>query len=110
MDVVFVLADGRQVIVQMVLDTGYVGTLTLPSKVIRQFGLPFLRNMVAKLADGTSIDVDIHEANILWHGFEQGAEVIILDDRPLLGMLMLDGSSMSVDFVNDGPMILNELG
>ena len=65
--------------------------------------------MTAKLADGSSIDVDIHTSTILWHGSEIKAEVIALEDRPLLGMMFLDGCRMNVDFVNGGLMELSEV-
>lgn len=95
--------------IEMVVDTGYVGTLTLPATTVRSLALPFLRNMVAKLADGSSIDIDVHLATIVWHGGERQTEVIVLDDRPLIGMVLLDGSHMSVRFENGGAMELTKL-
>jgi len=109
LDVTFVLPDGSQVTREMVLDTGFVGTLTLPTSVVSSFNLPFLRRMPAKLADGTSISTGVHLATVLWHGVKQNTELLALDDRPLLGMLMLNGSEMNVRFENGGPMELLEL-
>jgi clan AA aspartic protease len=110
LNVVFILTGKRRVSVEMVVDTGYVGTLSLPPSVVQAFALPFLRNMAATLADGTSINIDVHLATTLWHGIEQTAEVVVLDDRPLVGMILLDGSNMTVNFENGGLMVLSDLG
>ncbi len=95
--------------VEMVVDTGYVGTITLPSAIVRTLMLPFLRRSGAKLADGSSIMTDVFAANILWHDVEVEAELLSLDDRPLLGMLLLNGSNMNVVFENGGVMDLAEI-
>lgn len=110
MDVDFVVPDRSLLTVEMVVDTGYVGTITLPSAISRRIGPHFLRNMTANLADGSAIAVDVYVATIVWHGFEQSVEVILLEDRPLLGMVLLDGSQMSVHFENGGLVQLDELG
>ena len=108
LNVVFVLPGRPDATIEMVVDTGYVGTLTLPSTVVQSFNLPFIRRTQAKLADGTSIYIGVHLATFVWHNRDRTAEVIALDDRPLLGMLLLDGSQMEVDFSNGGHMQLNE--
>jgi clan AA aspartic protease len=90
----------------MAVDRGYVGTPTLPTATIQQFSLPFLRNIAATLADGSSISVDVHLATIRWHKAIKDVEVICLEDRPLIGMLLLDGSEMNVHFKNGGRMEL----
>ena len=109
LDVVFVFPDRPNVLMAMVVDTGYVGTLTLPTQAIKSMALPFLRRMPAKLADGSSISTGVHLATVLWHGAEQRIEILALDDRPLLGMLMLEGSQMTVQFEESGRMDLEEL-
>lgn len=109
LDVVFILSGRANTAISMVVDTGYVGTLTLPSHTVALLGLPFLRRMPAKLADGSSITIGVHLATVRWHGTEQRTEVIALDDRPLLGMLMLAGSHMNVEFQDGGRMHLHEM-
>ena len=93
----------------MVVDTGYVGTLTLPPQLVQAMALPFLRNMTATLADGSSIDIDVHSATIFWHGLERNTEVIVLDDRSLLGMVLMDGSRLDVQLVNGAMCELTEV-
>ncbi len=80
------------------MDTGFVGELTLPDAAVEALGLPFVRDITAKLADNSQIVVDVHEATILWHGEECAVEVLAMGKNPLLGMRLLDGSSMNVQF------------
>jgi len=93
----------------MVIDTGYVGTLSLPPKIVQAFGLPFVRSMSASLADGSHITIDVHQATIVWHGIERHTEVVVLDDRPLIGMVILDGRNMNVDLKDGGTVVLSEI-
>ena len=102
----FVLANSTIAAREMVIDTGYVGTLTLPTHAIQSFTLPFLRSLTASLADGSTIVVDVYLATIRWHDAVRDIEVICLEDRPLIGMLLLDGSTMNVHFKNGGLMEL----
>jgi len=108
LEVGFLLPDGRAVIHEMVVDTGYVGTLTLPAATIQSFSLTYLRRSSAKLADGSTVVRGVFLATIMWHGRQQRTEVMSRDDRPLLGMLLLDGSRMMVDFTHGGAMELTE--
>ena len=95
--------------VEFVVDTGFVGELTLPVAAVDALGLPFLRDIPANLADNSTIFVDVHQAKIIWHGEERIVEVLAMGKHPLLGMLLLDGSAMNRQFADGGLVSLDTL-
>lgn len=71
--------------IEFVLDTGFIGFLTLPPDAVAALGLPFFYRMPANLADDSTIMVPVHTATILWHGEERDVEVLAMGKRPHLG-------------------------
>jgi predicted aspartyl protease len=60
--------EGPSVAIDAILDTGFTGHLTLPSTVIAALGSTWRRRGRALLADGSSRDFDVYEAQIEWDG------------------------------------------
>lgn len=94
---------------EFVIDTGFVGYLTLSLAAIQALGLPFLRPLAANLADDSTIYVDVYGVTIRWHGIETETEVLATGRRPLLGTLLLNGSEMNVQFAEGGLVNLDTL-
>jgi clan AA aspartic protease len=95
--------------IDFVLDTGFEGGLTLPPPAIAALGLPSYSQLSAKLADGSSISVDAHTAEIVWDGQVIQVVVLAMSGRPLLGTALLSGYNLSVDFVDNGALVLSPL-
>lgn len=57
---------GQQRQIEAVLDTGYTGSLTLPSVVVSALHLPFRGRGSVVLGDGSESEFDIHEATVTW--------------------------------------------
>ncbi|MBM4048208.1 MAG: clan AA aspartic protease [Planctomycetes bacterium] len=72
-----------------VVDTGFNGTLTLPSKTIALLGLPWRTRGSAALADGSEGTFDIYAATILWDGLPRPILVEAVEMMPLVGMRLL---------------------
>jgi clan AA aspartic protease len=102
-------SQGREQSVEVVIDTGFNGYLTLPPDLIRELGLPFRRNGRAVLGDGSEITFDIHEAVILWDGKPRRIAVDAADTDPLLGTGLLSGHELSVEFVEGGEALIRSL-
>jgi len=109
MKVGFHLEDGRTLDIEFVVDTGFVGYLTLPQRAIVMLDLPFLRRTPANLADGSTIHVSVYAATIVWEGQVKEAEVLSTGQRPLMGTLLLNGHHLSVHFVNGGEVVAESL-
>src|ERR1700712_2691718 len=82
---------GQEQGVEVVIDTGFNGYLTLPPHLIEALDLSFRRNGRAVLGDGSEVTFDIHEAVILWGGQLRRIPVDSAETEPLLGMGLLEG-------------------
>ncbi|HEX3130940.1 MAG TPA: clan AA aspartic protease [Thermoanaerobaculia bacterium] len=102
-------SDGREQTIEVVIDTGFNGHLTLPPHLIEAFGLPFRRNSRAVLGDGSTITFDVHEALILWGGRQRRIPVDSADTEPLLGMSLLDGHELNVQVIPNGEALIKPL-
>lgn len=101
--------SGARLDIEFVIDTGFVGYLTLPTTAVQALGLPFLHSIYANLADDSSVELDVYEAEIVWQNQIQRVEVLATGVRPLLGMLLLDGCEMNVRFADNEAVIVNPL-
>lgn len=59
-------ASGRVREIDAVIDSGFNGSLTLPSTVIEEMGLAWLYREQGQLADGSIRIFDVHAATIQW--------------------------------------------
>lgn len=95
--------------IEVVVDTGFNGALTLPSSIIRSLGLPFRRSGRALLADGSESLFDVHEATIDWDGQSRRISVDAAETDPLLGMALLEGYELRVQARSGGGVFITSL-
>lgn len=74
---------------EAILDTGFNGSLTLPSEVVALLGLSWRTRGSAELADGSEETFDIYSATILWDEAPLFILVSSVETKPLLGMRLL---------------------
>ncbi|HJX29200.1 MAG TPA: clan AA aspartic protease [Thermoanaerobaculia bacterium] len=101
--------QGREQVIEAVIDTGFNGYLTLPPEIIASLDLPFRRNGRAVLGDGSAVTFDIHEAVVLWGGRVRRISVDAADTTPLLGMGLLYGHELSVQVIEGGEALIRSL-
>ena len=94
---------------EVVLDTGFTGYLTLPSESIRQLGLSSVGQRTFELANGELFDFQVYIGSVSWHGRPSDVLVLQSDSVPLLGMTLLWGSRVCMDALNDGEVTIEEL-
>ncbi|MCL4207582.1 MAG: hypothetical protein KJ000_34285 [Pirellulaceae bacterium] len=83
------------------VDTGFTGDLVLPQVLIDELQLPKSGSVDAILADGSQIELSTFTCVIKWFGVERHLEVIANDgDYPLLGVGLLPGKELRVDYRN----------
>lgn len=102
-------ADGRQQETEVILDTGFSGSLTLPPDLITILGLPFRSRGSAILADGSETQFDIYAATILWDGTPRNVLIEAADTDPLIGMGLLYGFNINIQAVDGGTVKLERL-
>lgn len=102
--------DRRQEHVDAVLDTGFNGSLTLPSRTVRSLDLPFLSTRRVTLANGTRVVLELYLATVVWHEDEREVPVLQAENGALIGMALLEGSRVTLDVVEGGGVSINPLG
>ncbi len=101
--------DGRPQSVELVLDTGFTGYLTLPPESISQLELTSVGQRTFELANGELFDFQVYLGSVSWHGLPSDVLVLQSDSDPLLGMALLWGSRVTMDALNDGEVGIEEL-
>lgn len=100
--IAFRLPRKPDISIEFVIDTGFTDQLTLPIEAIIAMDLPLLARIPADLADGSTIEMSMHEATILWHGLERQVRVLAAGSRPLLGTRLLENFDLYVQFREGG--------
>ena len=109
MTVEIIDGSGSPQTLEVVLDTGFTGYLTLPSESIEQLDLPFVGQRTFELANGELFRFEAYLAAVSWHGSPRDALVLKSDSTPLLGMTLLWGSRVTLDALTSGPVTIEEL-
>jgi clan AA aspartic protease len=95
--------------IEAVLDTGYTGSLTLPSAVVSDLQLPFRGRGNVVLGDGSESEFDIHEATVNWAGERRLIAIDVAETDPLLGAGLLLGNELTVQVIAGGTVALQRL-
>ena len=95
--------------IEVVVDTGFTGFLTLPESVIDEINLDTFGQRPAILANGELRMFDIYGAVIRWQGQERVAIVHESDGKSLLGMALLTGNRIIVDAREAGDVSIESL-
>jgi predicted aspartyl protease len=101
--------EGRTRPLEVALDTGFTGYLTLPAPSIAQLGLAYEGVRTFALANGEFQSFDSYEALVVWHGSPRAALVLQADAPPLIGMQLLWGSRVTMDALTGGAVEIEEL-
>jgi clan AA aspartic protease len=102
-------ADGREQVVEVILDTGFNGSLTLPPETIAALGLPWRTRSLVILANGAEDLCDIHAATVIWDGLPRAILVESADTDPLVGMGLLYGYDVHIQVVEGGRIVIEAL-
>lgn len=97
-----VVGSSRQAKIEVVIDTGYDGYLTLPINLINRLGLRQAGYRQAILGDGNMVVLELYRARVLWHCKELEVPVLRTNGGPLVGMALLNGNRVILDVVKYG--------
>ena len=101
--------NGQSLSVEVVLDTGFNGQLALPAATIQRLGLPEHIQVPAFLAAGDRVNLMSYRGAVLWDGQPLPVRVVEADGEPLLGMELLQGSRVTLDVRDGGPVTIDAL-
>ena len=85
-----------------IVDSGFTSSLTLPTTTIAALGLVRRSAGFAVLADGSSRQFDMFDAEVAWGGTWRPVLVSAVGDESLIGMLLLAGHKLVVEVVPSG--------
>ena len=101
---------GRAQRVMAVIDTGFTEWLALPRERIAGLGLTVRGAQSIVLADGTEMTFPVYWATVRWHGARLPVPVLAIGSGALIGMGLLEGSRMTLDVAEDGPVRIEPMG
>jgi clan AA aspartic protease len=95
--------------VEAVIDTGFDRYLCVPSAVIAQLRLPWVRSGEATLADGSDSLFEVYEGTVLWDGRTLSIPVDEVNANPLVGMALLEGYELKAEVCTAGKVTIKRL-
>lgn len=101
--------DGQEQEIEAVVDSGFTGQITLPPGLIVKLGLPLIGQSRAVLGDGSVVDYDVFEVNVVWDGRARLVNVDSADTEPLLGMGLLLGHEVTMQVIPGGTVSIRPL-
>jgi clan AA aspartic protease len=100
---------GKRRVVEVIVDTGYDGFVTLPRSVIDKLGLRWRRQGSATLADGSTVGFSVFDASVTWNKRVCPILVDEAETAPLLGMSLLWDHHLSMDVRTKGRVEITPL-
>ena len=101
--------DGREPLIDAILDTGFSGSLTLPPSIIAMRDLPWRTRALVVLANGQEDLCDFYAASVRWDGKPRNILVEAADTAPLVGMALLSGYDVRIQVVDGGTVTIDAL-
>ena len=93
---------------EVVVDTGYTGWMSLPEPIINDIGLHYAGIRPATLANGQTVPTDAYNAGLLWHGQPMDIVVQALNNKPMIGTELLANCRVTVDWWDGGAVVVEE--
>jgi clan AA aspartic protease len=107
--VIFRLPQQPDFSVDFAIDTGFNGYLTLPPQAVAAMNLPLYSSTPIRLADGSEALSAIHLATIVWDDVEKVVLILASGHKPLLGIAMMEGYHLEIDFEDNGLVSLEKI-
>lgn len=108
-DVELIGAEGERQTIEAQIDTGFTGDLTLSSFAIEQLGFPFVAVTSFRTGEGSLVEFETYEGAVLWNGHQLVVNVLESEVFPLIGVGLLWGNNLSVDFRHGGSVTITEI-
>lgn len=96
-------SDGAEIgEVVATLDTGFTEFLLLPTGLVEPLGLTVQEESSIGLGDGSDTLMDVVRLDVEWLGRWRTVPVYVADTDALIGVSLLEGCRLTVDFVPGG--------
>jgi clan AA aspartic protease len=101
--------NGDPVIAEFIVDTAFEGSLAMPTSLLAQLDATYVVEQSVRVATGSVKRCAIYDMTIDWHGEPRQVDVIVMDNDPLLGAILLHGSHVSLEMDDGGDVMIDEL-
>jgi clan AA aspartic protease len=107
--VLALLGDSGRIEVEFVVDTGFTGTLAMPSHWLVTVGATLEGARLIQLADGTERHTAIYAVEVEWYGESRIVPVTVIEDEPLIGIGLMREHHLHVELTDGGEVLLEPL-
>ena len=101
-------ASGNLHRIQCIVDTGFDGDLTLSSAVIGILGLVAIGSYPTVLANGDIAHLPAYAGIVSWHGHRTSVEVLEAQQASVVGMALLQNSTLAIQAWDGGEVLIEE--
>ncbi len=95
--------------VEFIVNTGFDGDLSLPGSLISQIEATASEFRLIQAVGEKARQTQAFEVLLGWHDEERITEVIILENAPLLGVGLMEGSLLQAEMQTGGEVLLEPL-
>lgn len=92
-----------------IVDTGFNGSLTLPSVTIAALGLAWRTRGSAILANGLLEECDIYSGVAVWDGQSRTILIESAETDPLIGMRLMQGYRIIIEDIDGGDVKIERI-
>ena len=92
--------------IRAVIDTGFTGSLMLPSNLIADLELTWFTQQEGFLGDGSRRTFDVYRGTVIWDGQLRVIEINASDTTPLVGMALLEGFELRLQAYEGGSVAI----
>ncbi len=96
--------------IEAVVDTGYIGFLTLPPALVMELRLPFAYLGRALLANDDEVTFEVHDVSVLWDGRQRYIKADATGSTPLVGMQLLEAHDLNIEVERGGRVVIHARG
>ena len=93
---------------EVVVDTGFAGAMSLPDHIVFELGLNYIGDRLLTMADGRTEMTPIYLAGLLWHGQPIDVRAYMTGDKPMVGVALLSPCHLAIDLWDGGAVVIEE--
>ena len=101
--------EGQAHEIEAIIDTGFTGFLSMPSRLIVSLGLTWRGYAQAVRADGSLHRFEVYAATVIWDGQARTVETDAAETDPLVGMGLIYGQDLRIQCVDGGTVTIGAL-
>ena len=92
--------------VEFIVDTGFEGDLSLPGSLLAQLDAGYVTERSLQMVDGSIIKRLAYLIDLEWGDEIRPTEIMVLENAPLLGAILMDESHLDSDMRTGGEVVI----